>query len=673
MDLEYSDADYSNLITFKLFQQTFGPRIQAENPKVSMSTLMILVAAKWREFTSLRPAEEEEKKEEDAEPGPSSVSKQTVIHPEETNLPLKLRNIKELVGGPESDARLVEQDAAKVRAVEVEVPGLDVERQEEVPVNLQELSRVNLGQKSKQKEDNDKDDEQVIQLLRQQQAPVKDRVYSPEVRGLAENFSVMFPHTPLSYLLHKCDDLVDKPAAIDRFTEELLFDPKPPSHWGKEQQVVGPVNVAEGEVQPVAGTSSGSPVSTPKKALNRLEVWEGECLDQLKSMFPDVCPEHLLTCVQDITPAAKERVGEEETGADINRFQQLVESLFNQKQNLPTRKEYEARRKEQMEVKNWAGAMTAARFLQLYPDPKEYFTGAGRNTAAIPGYTEHVLADLLLRYPYHGKHQVDGALRKSKLYIPTAKHLQLLQPSRTKKRRSTEIPIPRTSTCLEFLKEKKYFELEKEIAQLKLDKEKEQKQLLEDARAAGLLVECEICFKDDCLEQEMVPCKANHLHCAECIVQAAKVAAGENKTGVACPQCDEEVEWRHLDKVVDPLLLSKMLQRRQAEEVSGAGLEGLVKCPFCHYCAVMENPEDKVLICRNSGCGRESCRLCKESNHVPLRCDEVEKTEGTRKEIEEKLTQAMIRECWKCNKKVGYIYDDTEAYSCFSVLQGRRL
>ena len=66
----------------------------------------------------------------------------------------------------------------------------------------------------------------------------------------------------------------------------------------------------------------------------------------------------------------------------------------------------------------------------------------------------------------------------------------------------------------------------------------------------------------------------------------------------------------------------------------------------------MENPEDKVLICRNPDCGRESCRLCKESNHVPLRCDEVEKTESTRKEIEEKLTEAMIRECWKCNKKV---------------------
>merc|ERR1712037_921789 len=65
VDLEYSDADYSNLTTYKLFQQTFRPRIQAENPKVPMSKLMMLVAAKWREFTSLGPAAEEEEVEEE--------------------------------------------------------------------------------------------------------------------------------------------------------------------------------------------------------------------------------------------------------------------------------------------------------------------------------------------------------------------------------------------------------------------------------------------------------------------------------------------------------------------------------------------------------------------------------------------------------------------------------
>jgi len=60
VDLEYSEADYTNLTTYKLFQQNFRPRIQAENPKVPMSKLMMLVAAKWREFTALAPKEEEE-------------------------------------------------------------------------------------------------------------------------------------------------------------------------------------------------------------------------------------------------------------------------------------------------------------------------------------------------------------------------------------------------------------------------------------------------------------------------------------------------------------------------------------------------------------------------------------------------------------------------------------
>ena len=93
------------------------------------------------------------------------------------------------------------------------------------------------------------------------------------------------------------------------------------------------------------------------------------------------------------------------------------------------------------------------------------------------------------------------------------------------------------------MKEKKYFELEEEIQQLKHEKVEEQARLIDEARAAGLLVECEVCCKDDCLEQEMVPCKANHLHCGECIILAAKVASGENKTGVTCATCEEEVEY----------------------------------------------------------------------------------------------------------------------------------
>ena len=106
---------------------------------------------------------------------------------------------------------------------------------------------------------------------------------------------------------------------------------------------------------------------------------------------------------------------------------EVKETIF---QILVKRKEYEARRKEQMEVENWAGAMTAARFLQLYPDPKEYFTGPGRSKVATIGYTEHALADLLKRFPYQSKAKVEGALRRLKLYTRTAEHLQIQEPSR---------------------------------------------------------------------------------------------------------------------------------------------------------------------------------------------------------------------------------------------------
>ena len=67
VDLEYTDADFTNLTTFKLFQQTYRPRIRSEYPKVPMSKLMMLVSAKWREFQSLTKADEPEEAAEEQE------------------------------------------------------------------------------------------------------------------------------------------------------------------------------------------------------------------------------------------------------------------------------------------------------------------------------------------------------------------------------------------------------------------------------------------------------------------------------------------------------------------------------------------------------------------------------------------------------------------------------
>lgn len=55
----------------------------------------------------------------------------------------------------------------------------------------------------------------------------------------------------------------------------------------------------------------------------------------------------------------------------------------------------------------------------------------------------------------------------------------------------------------------------------------------------------------------------------------------------------------------------------------------------------------------NPNCLKETCRFCKEPSHIPLRCDEVENTKemNMRTFIENKVTEAMIRVCYKCNKR----------------------
>jgi len=56
VDLEYTEADYQNLTTYKLFQQTYRQRFQSANPKVPQPKLMMLVSAKWREFQATAAA-----------------------------------------------------------------------------------------------------------------------------------------------------------------------------------------------------------------------------------------------------------------------------------------------------------------------------------------------------------------------------------------------------------------------------------------------------------------------------------------------------------------------------------------------------------------------------------------------------------------------------------------
>lgn len=68
VDIEFTDEDFQVLTTYKLFQQHVRPILQKENPKVPMSKLMMLVAAKWREFSESNPNLQEDAREDDESP-----------------------------------------------------------------------------------------------------------------------------------------------------------------------------------------------------------------------------------------------------------------------------------------------------------------------------------------------------------------------------------------------------------------------------------------------------------------------------------------------------------------------------------------------------------------------------------------------------------------------------
>ena len=76
-----------------------------------------------------------------------------------------------------------------------------------------------------------------------------------------------------------------------------------------------------------------------------------------------------------------------------------------------------------------------------------------------------------------------------------------------------------------------------------------------------------------------------------------------------------------------------------------------------------------MFVCQNPDCGKESCRLCHEISHIPKKCDEVEKNAEVRKRtfIENKMAEAMMRECYSCKKKFVKVLKKQTALKIFDV------
>ena len=167
---------------------------------------------------------------------------------------------------------------------------------------------------------------------------------------------------------------------------------------------------------------------------------------------------------------------------------------------------------------------------------------------------------------------------------------------------------------------------------------------------------CLVCFDDDFLELEMVSCSKGHFFCSDCVKRGSNVAIGDGKSCLSCltGNCEETISIATLERTLEKEIFSKWVLKIQAAEVEQAGVEGLEQCPFCPFVQVInQGPEvDPIFVCQHPECSKQSCRLCKDIAHPNLRCDQVEKDAEVEKRtyIENKMTEALIRVCYKCQK-----------------------
>ncbi|KAI8833793.1 hypothetical protein BJ741DRAFT_550890 [Chytriomyces cf. hyalinus JEL632] len=182
-------------------------------------------------------------------------------------------------------------------------------------------------------------------------------------------------------------------------------------------------------------------------------------------------------------------------------------------------------------------------------------------------------------------------------------------------------------------------------------------------------IECGCCYMDVPLSK-MTQCDDGHLFCLECARRAAENLIGLRKTEIHCLDsggCKFMFPRTEIERFLNPQVLAGYNRLCQEESLRVAGIHGLTTCPFCDYAVILQTDasEDKLFSCKNPECCVISCRLCKRKNHIPQSCEEAAKddTLSVRHQIEEAMTQALLRKCPKCENQY-YKTDGCNKMSC---------
>lgn len=178
---------------------------------------------------------------------------------------------------------------------------------------------------------------------------------------------------------------------------------------------------------------------------------------------------------------------------------------------------------------------------------------------------------------------------------------------------------------------------------------------LKEARAKGAVADCGCCF-DEFARNAMVHCNGEKAHwfCVTCARQNAATALGDALYKFGCMStdgCKAGFSRDQKDRFLDEGLEKGLDEIEQETILRLANMDDLVKCPFCTFAAVCPPvDEDRIFECQSEACLKVSCRLCSKEAHIPKTCEEAarENNDHVRHQIEEAMSEAVIRRCNKC-------------------------
>ncbi|XP_066143668.1 E3 ubiquitin-protein ligase RNF216-like [Euwallacea fornicatus] len=416
--------------------------------------------------------------------------------------------------------------------------------------------------------------------------------------------------------------------------------------------------------------------------------------EQLCSMFPDACEKFMWDFCQNQGPNLQmdqaidalskggyvkkvvdvnsiwSKLVDALPGADPSYLRKEAEKLVMQDENsmmeflnaavenndYPTMDEYLKNQEEETTLNFYKKNFSIDKFLEQFPNPETYFNSPNRPNPLLqpmlpPEDLNYALVFLYNNYRKIRKRHVDIVFKlNKKCLFASCTYLDHL-PNGMK----TERPLEPNPECrnLPLLQEIAYLKHRKLIRKVMKYKDQTYHQFKEEARVLGLLETCGVCGEDELIPEECFNCKKGCMFCKNCIQQYVEVRMGDGLTNFpCCNDCDSDFDVHVLQMVLPRNTFERLMLKIQSEEVKRANVDGLETCPFCEFASIPPT-ESKVFKCENLECLKESCRLCRHESHIPKRCNEIEYDEDVRRRtfIENMMTEALARTCYKCNKK----------------------